>query len=152
MACPPPPTPHHNWSLKPNPCIVSPSHSLHHHMRIQAMSPVVPSLPPPKHSLALSHQKASVVSSHDQTQMQQVRVLHMQITAVTPRESILMSIYVCMQQSQSLVTNCKTIRPHRLRTKQFCMQLTKPYVAEMSCNQLVLIGLLCYKLYAYKRT
>ena len=43
-------------------------------------------------------------------------------------------IHIQMQQSQSLVTDCRKFWPHQLRTKQFCMQLTKPYEAKMSCN------------------
>ena len=38
--------------------------------------------------------------------------------------------------SVNLTADCRTFRP--LHTKQFCMQLMKGFVAEMSCNQFVI--------------
>lgn len=77
MACPPPLAPHHRWCPRANPYIDSPSHSSHH-MKIEAMNPVVPShattpsLLPQRHSLPPSRQPATVVSSYGQARMHQV--------------------------------------------------------------------------------
>ena len=65
---------------------------------------------------------------------------------VTTGESILMSIYIHSRINQSIATDCWTFRPcrpsstvYKIPLSQFCTQLTKAYMAETSCNQLLLI-------------
>ena len=52
----------------------------------------------------------------------------------TANEPILMSEYVAESINQT--TDCRTFRPRRSSSTEFCMQLTKAYVIETSCNQL----------------